>query len=90
MMMTREELLQRFIPFDGLRYSTDAFIDYRIPGCAPKKNFALIGPGVSQNPNQPVSLRERHGFQVGGVSMPAGTINPPHLHQRPVGDALGF
>ena len=80
MMMTREELLQRFIPFDGLRYSTDAFIDYRIPGCAPKKNFALIGPGVSQNPNQPVSLRERHGFQVGGVSMPAGTINPPHMH----------
>lgn len=80
MMMTQEELLQRFIPFDGLRYSTDAFIDYRIPGCAPKKNFALIGPGVSQNPNQPVSLREKHGFQVGGVSMPAGTINPPHMH----------
>jgi len=80
MMMTREELLKRFIPFDGLRYSTDAFIDYRIPGCAPKKNFALIGPGVSQNPHQPVSLREKHGFQVGGVSMPAGTINPPHMH----------
>lgn len=79
-MLTKEQLQQRFIPFDGLRYSTDAFIDYRIPGCAPKKNYALIGPGVSQNPNQPVSLREKHGFQVGGVSMPAGTTNPPHMH----------
>lgn len=70
----------RFIPFDSLRYSTEAFIDYRIPECSPKFNYALIGPGVSQNPNQPVSLRERHGFQVGGVSMPHGKMNPPHMH----------
>ncbi len=77
---THEELQARFIPADGLRYSTDAFIDYRIPGCGPKKNYALIGPGVSQNPNQPVSLREKHGFQVGGVAMGPGVINPPHMH----------
>ena len=77
------QLQARFIPFSGLRYSTDAFIDYRIPGCGPKKNYALIGAGVSQNPNQPVSLRENHGFQVGGVSMPHGTTNPPHMHFTP-------
>jgi quercetin dioxygenase-like cupin family protein len=77
---TDDGLLERFIPFSSLRYSTDAFIDYRIPGCGPKKNYALIGPGVSQNPNQPVSLREKHGFQVGGVSMPHGVTNPPHMH----------
>jgi quercetin dioxygenase-like cupin family protein len=77
---TQEELQARFIPFDSLRYSTDAFIDYRIPDCGPKKNYALIGPGVSQNPNQPVSLREKHGFQVGGVAMGPGVINPPHMH----------
>lgn len=79
-MLTDDQIRERFIPFDSLRYSTEAFIDYRIPGCGPKKNYALIGPGVSQNPNQPVSLREKHGFQVGGVSMPAGTTNPPHMH----------
>ena len=79
-MYSEEELRERFIPFSGLRYSTEAFIDYRIPGCAPKKNYALIGPGVSQNPNQPVSLREKHGFQVGGVAMPPGKTNPPHMH----------
>ncbi len=78
--MTESHLRNRFIPFSSLRYSTEAFIDYRIPGCAPKKNYALIGPGVSQNPNQPVSLREKHGFQVGGVAMPPGKINPPHMH----------
>ncbi len=79
-MLTEQQIRERFIPFEGLRYTTEAFIDYRIPGCSPKKNYALIGPGVSQNPNQPVSLREKHGFQVGGVSMPAGTTNPPHMH----------
>lgn len=78
--MSVEELQARFIPASGLRYSTDAFIDYRIPGCGPKKNYALIGPGVSQNPNQPVSLREKHGFQVGGVAMGPGVVNPPHMH----------
>ena len=79
-MITAQELAQRVIPFSSLRSSTDAFIDYRIPGCGPKYNYALIGPGVSQNPNQPVSLREHHGFQVGGVSMPHGVVNPPHMH----------
>lgn len=79
-MLTKEQVLARAIPFASLRYSTEAFIDYRIPGCAPKYNYALIGPGVSQNPNQPVSLREPHGFNLGGVSMPHGKTNPPHMH----------
>ena len=79
-MLTEDQIRERFIPFSSLRYSTEAFIDYRIPGCGPKKNYALIGPGVSQNPDQPVSLREQHGFQVGGVAMPPGTRNPPHMH----------
>ena len=78
--LTDAQLQARFIPFSSLRYSTEAFMDYRIPGCAPKQNYALIGSGVSQSPKQPVSLREKHGFQVGGVMMPAGVINPPHMH----------
>ena len=78
--MNLEQLRARFIPFESLRYTTEAFIDYAIEECSPKYNYALIGPGVSQNPNQPVSLREPHGFQVGGVSIPHGKINPPHMH----------
>jgi mannose-6-phosphate isomerase-like protein (cupin superfamily) len=79
-MITADALRQRFIPFASLRYSTEAFIDYCIPECQPKHNYALIGPGVSQNPNQPVSLREHHGFQVGGVRVPHGKVNTPHMH----------
>ncbi len=79
-MITPDALAQRFIPFKSLRYSTEAFIDYAIAECGPKYNYALVGPGVSQNPNQPVSLREPHGFQVGGVSLPHGKVNPPHMH----------
>lgn len=79
-MITPTELAQRFIPFSSLRSSTEAFIDYCLPESTPKYNYALIGPGVSQNPNQPVNLREPHGFQVGGVSMPHGKTNPAHMH----------
>ena len=80
MTKNKQELATRFIPFSSLKYTTEAFIDYAIEACAPKYNYALIGPGVSQNPNQPVSLREPHGFQLGGVSIPSGKINPPHMH----------
>lgn len=78
--MNRDQLRARYIPFADLRYTTEAFIDYAIEECSPKYNYALIGPGVSQNPNQPVSLREPHGFQLGGVSLPHGKTNPPHMH----------
>ena len=79
-MITADALKERHIPFASLRYSTEAFIDYCIPQCKPKYNYALVGPGVSQNPKQPVSLREKHGFQVGGVSIPHGKVNTPHMH----------
>ena len=79
-MISPSELAARFIPFSSLRSTTEAFIDYCLPECKPKFNYALIGPGVAQNPNQPVNLREPHGFQVGGVSMPHGKTNPAHMH----------
>ena len=78
--LTEGQINARFIPFSSLQYSTEAFIDYCIPECAPKYNYALIGAGVSQSPKQPVSLREKHGFQLGGISMPHGKRNPPHMH----------
>lgn len=79
-MITPDALELRAIPFDRLESTTEAFIDYCLPESKPKFNYALVGPGVSQNPNQPVSLREPHGFQVGGVSMPHGKTNPAHMH----------
>lgn len=79
-MISPKELAQRFIPFSSLRSTSEAFIDYCLPECKPKLNYALIGSGVAQNPNQPVSLQEPHGFQVGGVNLPHGKTNPAHMH----------
>jgi quercetin dioxygenase-like cupin family protein len=79
-LISSTDLAARFIPFASLRSTTEAFIDYCLPECKPKLNYALIGPGVAQNPNQPVNLREPHGFQVGAVSLPHGKVNPAHMH----------
>ncbi len=79
-MITPEALAARFIPFSSLRSTTEAFIDYCLPECKPKFNYALIGPGVAQNLSQPVNLREPHGFQLGAVSLPHGKTNPAHMH----------
>jgi len=58
----------------------EAFIDRRNPNSAGKLNYAFIGPGVAQSDSQFVNLTEAHGFNVGGVSLPAGRINNLHLH----------
>lgn len=79
-MISKNELALRRIPFSSLKSSTEAFIDYCLPECRPKFNYALIGSGVSQNPNQPVNIREPHGFQLGGVSIPNGKFNTAHMH----------
>lgn len=57
-----------------------AFIDCRTPGSDRKENYAFVGPGVSQNPNQYVNLTEPHGFNTGAAGMPNGISNNLHLH----------
>lgn len=57
-----------------------AFIDCRTPGSDQKENYAFIGSGVSQNPNQVVNLVENHGFNTGAAGMPKGISNNLHLH----------
>ncbi len=57
-----------------------AFIDCRTPGSDRKDNYSFIGPGVSQNPDQHVNLREPHGYNLGAAGMPHGTTNSLHLH----------
>lgn len=58
----------------------DAFIDCRIPGSMPKENYSMIGPGVTQNPNQVINLQEPHGFNIGAAGMYPGITNNLHLH----------
>lgn len=70
----------RIVRYNELCPCFDAFIDTRTPGSDKKENFTIIGPGVSENPNQHVHIAEPHGFNIGGARQPAGCVNSQHSH----------
>ncbi len=74
------ELEKRVIRYADLRPCVNAFIDTRSPGSERKENFTLIGPGVSENPNQYVHMPEPHGFNIGAARQPGGCLNSQHSH----------
>jgi quercetin dioxygenase-like cupin family protein len=74
------ELQKRLVRYSELRPCINAFIDARSPGSDKKENFTIIGPGVAENPNQYVHIREPHGFNIGGARQPPGCTNSLHSH----------
>ena len=70
----------RIVRYEALRPCLNAFIDTRSPGSDRKENFTIIGPGVSENPNQHVHISEPHGFNIGGARQPPGCLNSQHSH----------
>jgi hypothetical protein len=48
----------RLVRYVDLRPCYNAFIDCRSPGSEAKENFTIIGPGVSENPDQYVHIAE--------------------------------
>ncbi len=74
------ELQKRLVRYSELRPCINAFIDARSPGSENKENFTIIGPGVAENPNQYVHIREPHGFNIGGARQPPGCTNSLHSH----------
>ena len=73
-------LSDRLIRYADLQPCRNAFVDSRSPGSSEKENFTLIGPGVSENPNQHVHIPEPHGFNIGGARQPPGCLNSQHSH----------
>ncbi|MEM1036751.1 MAG: cupin domain-containing protein [Pseudomonadota bacterium] len=71
----------RIVRYSELKPCTDAFIDTRTPGSDKKENFTIIGPGVSENPNQHVHIAEAHGFNIGGARQPPRCTNSQHSHE---------
>lgn len=70
----------RLIRYADLIPCRNAFVDTRSPGSDQKENFTLIGPGVSENPNQHVHIPEPHGFNIGGARQPPRCLNSQHSH----------
>ena len=77
---TAEALERRVVRYADLRPCYNAFIDTRTPGSDKKENFTVIGPGVSENPEQYVHITEPHGFNIGGARQPPGCVNSQHSH----------
>lgn len=76
-----EALEARVVRYADLRPCLNAFIDTRTPGSEAKENFTLIGPGVSENPDQYVHIGEPHGFNIGGARQPPNCVNSQHSHE---------
>lgn len=71
-------LESRLIHYGDLRPCKNAFIDTRSRGSEDKESFTLIGPGVSENPNQHVHIPEPHGFKLRALKMASGAAVPAH------------
>ncbi len=77
---TVETMSARVVRYADLKPCYNAFIDTRSPGSEAKENFTIIGPGVSENPDQHVHITEPHGFNIGGARQPPDCINSQHSH----------
>lgn len=77
---TAEAMRERLVRYADLQACRTAFIDTRTPGSTEKENFTIIGPGVSESPDQHVHIREKHGFNIGGARQPFGCVNSQHSH----------
>jgi len=77
---TGPSLEKRAVRHADLVPCLNAFVDSRTPGSDRKENFTIIGPGVSENPNQHVHIPEAHGFNIGGARQPPGCLNSQHSH----------
>ena len=80
MRWTAEAMEARVVRYADMRPCYNAFIDTRTPGSEAKENFTIIGPGVSENPEQYVHIAEPHGFNIGGARQPPGCVNSQHSH----------
>lgn len=77
---TVASLEARVVRYGELIPCFNAFIDCRTPGSEAKENFTIIGPGVSENPDQHVHIAEPHGYNIGGARQPPGCVNSQHSH----------
>lgn len=72
---------ERLVRYEELVPCLNAFVDTYTPGSDKKENFTIVGPGVSENPDQHMHIPEPHGFNIGGARQPPGCTNSQHSHE---------
>ncbi len=70
----------RLAKFEELIPSTIPFVEGKLKGHQDRKNYSVIGPGVSEDAKQNVKIAEAHGFNIGAVS--AAPMNGSGLHSH--------
>lgn len=78
--VSQETMQGRLIRYNELIPCKAAFIDAHTPNSDKKDNFCIIGPGVAENPDQHVHLREPHGYNIGAAGQPPHITNSLHSH----------
>jgi hypothetical protein len=63
------EMKERIVRYGELKPCRTAFIDSHTPGSDQKDNFAIIGRGVSESPDQHVHIAEAPGFNIGAAGV---------------------
>jgi len=79
-MNTLTEMKKRLVRRSEMVPCKSAFIDAHTPGSHLKDNFSIIGPGVTENKEQFVNIREPHGFNIGAAGQPPHIKNSLHSH----------
>ena len=73
-------ITSRLAKFDELIPSNIPFVEGKLKGHQDRKNYSVIGPGVSEDAKQNVKIAEEHGFNIGAVS--AAPMNGSGLHSH--------
>ena len=79
-MKTLETMRTRLVRRSEMVPCKSAFIDAHTPGSHLKDNFSIIGPGVTENKEQFINIREPHGFNIGAAGQPPRIKNSLHSH----------
>ena len=53
----------------------------KLKGHQDRKNYSVIGPGVSEDAKQNVKIAEEHGFNIGAAGQPPRCRNSLHSHR---------
>ncbi len=73
-------ITSRLAKFNELVPSNIPFVEGKLKGHQDRKNYSVIGPGVSEDSKQNVKIAEEHGFNIGAVS--AAPMNGSGLHSH--------